>query len=119
MESILECERSIEDADEDRKRKAEELLVSFLMSFASRTATRERLSIFTTNYDRLIEYGSDLAGLHVIDRFVGALSPLFRSSRLSVDIHYNPPGIRGGTALPRRRGSAQQAARIAGLALGR
>lgn len=71
------------------------MLVSFLLSFASRTATRERLNIFTTNYDRLIEYGADLAGLHILDRFIGTLEPIFRSSRLDVDIHYNPPGIRG------------------------
>lgn len=71
------------------------MLVSFLLSFSSRTATRERLHIFTTNYDRLIEYGADLAGLHLLDRFVGALEPIFRSSRLDIDMHYNPPGIRG------------------------
>jgi len=71
------------------------MLVSFLLSFSSRTATRERLHIFTTNYDRLIEYGSDLAGLHLLDRFVGYLEPIFRSSRLDIDMHYNPPGIRG------------------------
>jgi len=71
------------------------MLVSFLLSFSSRTATRERLHIFTTNYDRLIEYGADFAGLHLIDRFVGYLEPVFRSSRLDIDMHYNPPGIRG------------------------
>lgn len=95
MDSILESERSIWNAETDKKDKADDLLVSFLLSFASRTATRERLNLFTTNYDRLIEYGCDLAGLHVLDRFVGALSPVFRASRLNIDIHYNPPGIRG------------------------
>lgn len=65
------------------------------MSFASRTGTRDRLQIFTTNYDRLIEAGAELAGLHLLDRFVGSLAPIFRCSRLDVDIHYNPPGIRG------------------------
>lgn len=95
MDSILDSERSILYADTDKKQTADDLLVSFLLSFASRTATRERLNLFTTNYDRLIEYGCDLAGLHVIDRFVGALSPVFRASRLNIDIHYNPPGIRG------------------------
>ncbi len=30
-----------------------------------------------------------------IDRFVGSLAPIFRSSRLDIDMHYNPPGIRG------------------------
>lgn len=79
-------------------RKAEDalrLLVSFIMSFASRTGTRDRLHIFTTNYDRLIEFGAELAGLRLLDRFIGSLAPVFRSSRLDVDYHYNPPGIRG------------------------
>ncbi|GAB6178080.1 SIR2 family protein [Desulfobaculum senezii] len=71
------------------------MLTSFLLSFASRSATRERLNIFTTNYDRLIEYGADFCGLHLLDRFVGGLEPIFRSSRLNIDMHYNPPGIRG------------------------
>lgn len=95
MDSILESERSIREAAQDKKDLANDLLVSFLLSFASRTATRERLNLFTTNYDRLVEYGCDLAGLHVLDRFVGTISPVFRTSRLNVDIHYNPPGIRG------------------------
>jgi hypothetical protein len=43
----------------------------------------------------LIEAGAELAGLHLLDRFVGNLSPIFRSSRLDLDMHYNPPGIRG------------------------
>jgi hypothetical protein len=34
-------------------------------------------------------------GLHVIDRFVGALEPVFNASRLDVDLHYSPPGLRG------------------------
>ncbi|TDA65873.1 MAG: fibronectin-binding protein (FBP) [Clostridia bacterium] len=70
-------------------------LVSFLMSFASRSGTRDRLHLFTTNYDRYIEAGADLAGLRLIDRFVGTLAPIFRASRVDVDLHYNPPGIRG------------------------
>jgi hypothetical protein len=70
-------------------------LVAFLLAFASRTPTRDRLHIFTTNYDRLVEDACDRAGLRIIDRFVGTLRPRFRSSRLEVDIHYNPPGIRG------------------------
>jgi hypothetical protein len=65
------------------------------MSFASRSGTRDRLHIFTTNYDRVIEAGADAAGMHLLDRFVGSVSPVFRSSRLDLDIHYNPPGIRG------------------------
>ena len=66
-----------------------------MISFASRSATRERLNIFTVNYDRIVEYGAELAGIRLIDRFVGTVNPVFRSSRVEVDMHYNPPGIRG------------------------
>lgn len=69
-------------------------LKSFLISFASRTASRDRLHIFTTNYDRFIEYACDMAGILTLDRFVGKISPVFRS-RMELDYHYNPPGIRG------------------------
>ena len=93
--SLLATERSIATAPTDKRAEAEAFLQSFLLSFAKRAASRERLHVFTTNYDRLIEHGGDLAGLRTIDRFVGALSPIFRSSRIEVDLHYNPPGIRG------------------------
>lgn len=101
MRSILQTERAVYDGlaaeavPADDKLKGHQILISFLMSFASRAASRERLHIFTTNYDRLIEFGCDLAGLRAVDRFVGAINPIFRSSRLHVDLHYNPPGIRG------------------------
>ena len=83
--------------DENSRKRYDplEMLVSFLLSFSSRTASKERLHIFTTNYDRLIEFGADITGLHILDRFVGYLEPIFRSSRLDIDMHYNPPGIRG------------------------
>jgi len=111
--SILEGERNLafvpegnEDKEKNNSPSAEEktpqgqevafnYLVSFLMTFASRSGTRDRLHLFTTNYDRYIEAGADLAGLRLLDRFVGTLSPIFRASRLDVDLHYNPPGIRG------------------------
>ena len=93
--SILKGENSLITAKEEELEKAFNYLVSFLMSFASRTGTRDRLQIFTTNYDRYIEAGAETAGLHLLDRFVGSLAPIFRSSRLDVDMHYNPPGIRG------------------------
>ena len=93
-DNILGIEGSIISSSDNRE-NAFNKLVSFLMSFASRSGTRDRLNIFTTNYDRLIEAGADVAGLRLIDRFVGALSPVFRSSRMDVDMHYNPPGIRG------------------------
>lgn len=94
-DSISGIENSIATAVKKDRLEAFSYLVNFLMSFASRTGTRERLNVFTTNYDRLIEAGSELAGLHLLDRFVGTVAPIFRSSRLDVDMHYNPPGIRG------------------------
>lgn len=98
LRSILEAEQNLKaklEGDTDEGSAARRLLESFLLSCASRAATRERLHLFTTNYDRLIEYGCDLIGLRLIDRFVGTLRPMFRSSRIEIDLHYNPPGIRG------------------------
>ena len=92
LKSLLSTERGIRDATDGI---ATSLLQSFLLSFASRAASRERLNIFTTNYDRLIEYGCDKVGLRIIDRFVGMITPQFRNSRIELDYHYNPPGIRG------------------------
>ncbi len=94
-DAILESEQGIAIAQEHNRELAFNTLVTFLMSFASRTGVRDRLNIFTTNYDRLIETGAEIAGLHLIDRFIGNISPIFRSSRLDIDLHYNPPGIRG------------------------
>lgn len=93
--SILDGERNLRTAPPERRTAAFNYLVEFLMSFASRSAPRDRLNLFTTNYDRYIEAGADIAGLRIIDRFVGTLAPVFRASRLDIDIHYNPPGIRG------------------------
>ncbi|EKL9959871.1 SIR2 family protein [Vibrio parahaemolyticus] len=94
-QSISSGEKLIRNSDTKLKTETFNYLVNFLMSFSSRTATRDRLHIFTTNYDRIIETGAELAGLRLIDRFVGNIAPIFRSSRLEVDYHYNPPGIRG------------------------
>ena len=94
-QSILSSEAGIATAEEGKREQAFNTLVTFLMSFASRTGVRDRLNIFTTNYDRMIEAGAELAGLHLLDRFLGNLMPIFRSSRLDLDMHYNPPGIRG------------------------
>jgi hypothetical protein len=93
--AILAAEQNLASAPADKREQAFNYLLSFLMSFASRSGTRERLQLFTTNYDRYIEAGADVAGLRLIDRFVGTLAPVFRASRLDLDLHYNPPGIRG------------------------
>ena len=93
--SILKSENGIASAEKSKREKAYRILINFLLSFASRTGNKERLNIFTTNYDRLIEVGAELAGIHLMDRFVGTMMPIFRSSRLQLDVHYNPPGIRG------------------------
>jgi hypothetical protein len=98
VRKVLSTEREIRGGLDYERSKggapARDVVVSFLMSFASRVASRERLHIFTTNYDRLVEFGCDLAGLRLLDRFVGALEPEFRSSRVGIDLHYTPPGIR-------------------------
>lgn len=90
--AVLLSEKNIVKSN---KEKPAEYLMNFLLSFAGRIATRERLNLFSLNYDRVLEFGAELAGLHLIDRFVGNISPIFRSSRLNIDLHYNPPGIRG------------------------
>ena len=99
FKKILETERGIhtvlEKASNRKSAQVRRLLGGFLLPFGSRAATRERTHVFTVNYDRLIEYGCDLLGLRVVDRFVGTLAPVFHSSRLGIDLHYNPPGIRG------------------------
>jgi hypothetical protein len=94
--SVLQSEKNIALAGNGGPaEEAFNALVSFLMSFASRTGTKDRLNIYTTNYDRILETGAELAGLHLLDRFIGSVFPIFRSSRLDLDMHYNPPGIRG------------------------
>ncbi|MZP28107.1 fibronectin-binding protein (FBP) [Heliobacterium undosum] len=90
--SILGTERTFIEKNDDL---ALSYLKSFLISFSSRTASRDRLNIFTTNYDRFIEYGCDMAGIITIDRFIGRIKPIFRTTKLELDYHYNPPGIRG------------------------
>jgi hypothetical protein len=94
-EGILKAEKNIATTEDKKREEAFGYLMNFLLSFASRSGTRDRLQIFTTNYDRFIEAGAEIAGLHLLDRFVGNLFPIFRSSRLNIDMHYNPPGIRG------------------------
>ena len=100
MDGVLMMERNIVSAPptedvRDGWNSSSGYLTNFLMSFACHSATKERLNIFTTNYDRLIEYGAELAGMRLMDRFVGTVNPVFRSSRIDVDMHYDPPGIRG------------------------
>ena len=100
LKKVLVTERGIDAALADTSHqesagRVRRLLGGFLLPFGSRAPTRERTHVFTVNYDRLIEYGCDLLGLRIVDRFVGTLAPVFHSSRLGIDLHYNPPGIRG------------------------
>lgn len=92
---ILVAEAAMEKRSNVAGQDPAKILSSFLLFFANRPPTRDRLHVFTTNYDRMIEYACDVAGIHMLDRFVGSLVPRFRSSRLDLDLHYNPPGIRG------------------------
>lgn len=98
IEGVLTFERALRDGHQSRSTQAvdaERLLQRFLMPFAARPTSRDRLAVFTTNYDRVIEFAADLLGLRIVDRFVGALEPTFNASRLDVDMHYSPPGVRG------------------------
>jgi hypothetical protein len=83
------------ESEASEARLAARLLVGLLLAFSSRHGPRERLAVFTTNYDRVIELGCDMAGIRTLDRSVGSVEPIFRASRLDIDMHYNPPGIRG------------------------
>lgn len=102
IKAILATERAFKEKLESKIAKEEDeaiyafgYLQAFLLSFSSRAASRERLNIFTTNYDRFLEYGCDEVGVILMDRFKGKLQPIFRNTRLELDYHYNPPGIRG------------------------
>tara|TARA_R100000908_G_scaffold65235_1_gene53051 strand:+ start:39870 stop:41108 length:1239 start_codon:yes stop_codon:yes gene_type:complete len=93
VKSLLENEKKVLESTDYHSAMA--LLKQFLISFSSRTATRDRLHIFTTNYDRFLEHALDLSAIHVLDRFIGKLSPIMRMNKMELDYHYNPPGIRG------------------------
>lgn len=98
IQAILKTERDFITklkADDDKGLLAFNLLKSFILSFTSRAASRERLNLFTTNYDRFIELACDETGVLLLDRFKGKIQPIFRNTRLELDYHYNPPGIRG------------------------
>lgn len=98
ISSILSTEKQFSEKlnnQEDGAIKAFNLLKSFVLSFTSRSASRERLNLFTTNYDRFIELACDETGVLLLDRFKGKIQPIFRNTRLELDYHYNPPGIRG------------------------
>lgn len=93
IRNIIRTEKEFNQSE--KYQDALNIFKSFLISFSSRTATRERTNIFTTNYDRFIELALDNAGILTIDRFIGKIKPIFRTTKLELDYHYNPPGIRG------------------------
>lgn len=98
IQAILKTERDFITklkADDEKGLLSFNLLKSFILSFTSRAASRERLNLFTTNYDRFIELACDETGVLLLDRFKGKIQPIFRNTRLELDYHYNPPGIRG------------------------
>lgn len=98
-QSILKEEQSIKKAIFISNPQAHSdilnYLVSFLLSFVSRPAGKDRLNLFTTNYDRVIEIGADIAGIHLLDRFSGSVMPIFRSSALKLNLCYDLPGLNG------------------------
>ena len=95
---VLTFEKALETALRDRTDAAlefERLIGRFIMPFASRPTQRDRLHLYTTNYDRVLEVAADRLGLRFLDRFVGSLEPRFSASRIDVDLHFAPPGVRG------------------------
>ena len=96
LRSVLDFEHALKNTiGTEEYQTALNSAARFLLAFAARPGGRERLNLFTTNYDRLLEHLCDQLGLRPLDRFVGGLEPKFRASRLDVDMHYNPPGARG------------------------
>lgn len=76
------------DAGDEKAEWALRCLISFMLTFSSRNATRDRLHIFTTNYDRFIEYACDNAGIKIIDRFHGKIEPTFSENDTNLDYYY-------------------------------
>lgn len=97
-DSILSSEynlfTALKSKDNQTAQKAVAMLKSFLLTFASRNATRERTHIFTTNYDRMIEYGCDLAGIKILDRFWGKIIPQFEESPSGIDYYYRTSDVK-------------------------
>ncbi len=98
---LFKFTKSIADSEKDFINKLERndvkaqlalnLLTSFLLTFSSRNATRDRLHIFTTNYDRFIEYACDNASIKIIDRFFGKIQPTYQETLPNIDYYYKTP----------------------------
>lgn len=98
LDDVLKFEKGVWNEHQSASTKARAVaraLLRFLSPFVSRPVQRDRLNLFTTNYDRILEYAADLLGLRLIDRFEGQLNPRFTASRINLDVHYSPPGVRG------------------------
>lgn len=98
LDGVLDFEKGVWEEHLNATSKAKEVaqrLLRFFTPFISRPVQRDRLHLFTTNYDRVLEYAADLLGLRLIDRFEGQLHPRFTASRTNLDVHYSPPGVRG------------------------
>lgn len=98
LSGVLAFEDALATALRERTNEAlefERLVGRLLMPFASRPTQRDRLHLYTTNYDRVLEVAADRLGLRLLDRFVGTLEPRFSASRIDVDLHFAPPGVRG------------------------
>ena len=94
-ESVLLAENHFREkleSEDPKAHNAMKVFQSFLLTFSSRLATRDRLHIFTTNYDRFIEYGCDKAGIKILDRFQGIIEPAFQNSSPNTDYHYKVQG---------------------------
>ena len=90
-EKILEAENSVKDNGNPTLEESSE----FLLRLITRPAHLNRPHIFTTNYDRLIEYICEQLQIRIIDRFIGTLNPKLSFEPPNINYHYTPPGIKG------------------------
>ena len=95
-EKILEAEESVlEESEKKGGNPTLEEGSEFLLRLITRPAHLNRPHIFTTNYDRLIEYICEQLQIRIIDRFIGTLNPKLSFEPPNINYHYTPPGIKG------------------------
>ena len=93
-ENVQKIRRFIDDAEKIIREKVdflepnEELPIheSFLRRLARRSVRRERLRLFTTNYDRGFEHAAQRAGFVIIDGFTLSQPSFFDPMHFSYDI---------------------------------
>ena len=65
-----------------------EFHVDFLKKFLTRPLNLRRITLFTLNYDTLIEQAADAAGIVLIDGFMGIIHRVFRPEVYDQDLYF-------------------------------